>query len=80
MQIWKRIVLVVVLLVLHYVLIFLPIAEMFIVYIILFNPRWFRKFLDNMSKRPGEDIETGGGDAAGQTSGPGAIEVVETLK
>jgi len=49
MKIWMRIVLVLVLFALHYLLVFLPVAELFIVYIILFNPRWFRNFLDRMA-------------------------------
>jgi hypothetical protein len=58
MKMWKRLLLVVVLLALHYLLIFLPLAELFIVYIILANPRWFRKFLDNLDKPEGECHET----------------------
>ncbi len=58
MKMWKRVLLVVGLLALHYALVFLPIAEMFIVYIILVNPRWFRKFLDNLDKPEGEYHET----------------------
>jgi hypothetical protein len=54
MKMWKRLLLVAVLLALHYLLIFLPLAELFIVYIILANPRWFRKFLDNLDKPAGE--------------------------
>jgi len=54
MKMWKRLILVAVLLALHYLLIFLPLAELFIVYIILANPRWFRKFLDNLDKSEGE--------------------------
>jgi len=57
MKLWKRILLVVGLLVLHYVLIFLPLAEMFIVYIVLFNPRWFRNFLDNLDTLAAENPE-----------------------
>lgn len=33
------------LLIIHYVLVFLPASELFIIYIFLFNPRWFRVFL-----------------------------------
>lgn len=58
MKMWKRILLCTGLLVLHYVLIFLPLAEMFIVYIILFNPRWFRRFLKNMDQPAGENLNT----------------------
>ena len=49
MKIWMRFVLVAVLFGIHYLLIFLPVAELFIIYIILFNPRWFRNFLDRMA-------------------------------
>jgi hypothetical protein len=74
MKIWMRILLVVGLLVIHYIFFFLPLAELFIVYIILFNPRWFRKFLDNMNKCSGEDIETEEDGSAGQPSGSASIE------
>jgi hypothetical protein len=58
MKMWKRLLLVGVLLALHYILMFLPLAELFIVYIILVNPRWFRKFLDNLDKPEVEYHET----------------------
>ena len=58
MKMWKRILLCMGLLVLHYVLIFFPLAEMFVVYIIIFNPRWFRNFLDNLNQPAGENLNT----------------------
>ncbi len=36
--------------VLSHLVIFFPMAELFLVYIILFNPPWFREFLDGLSK------------------------------
>jgi len=39
-------------LLLHFVALFLPLTELFLIYIILFNPRWFRDFLNNMAKTP----------------------------
>lgn len=33
----------------HYVGIFLPLTELFLIYILLFNPKWFRDFLNNMA-------------------------------
>ena len=38
------------LLVLHYVGIIFPLTELFLIYIIIFNPRWFRDFLNNMAQ------------------------------
>ena len=34
---------------LHFVALFLPLTELFVMYIILFNPRWFRNYLNNMA-------------------------------
>ncbi len=67
MKIWKRVLLVVGLLVIHYLFFFLPLAELFIIYIILFNPRWFRKFLHNMSKTAGQDNGTVQGEQDSDT-------------
>lgn len=50
MNIFFRILISIGLIILHYVGIFLPISEGFLIYIILFNPKWFRDFLNNMSK------------------------------
>lgn len=40
-----RLLLCIALLLIHYLVIFLPVSEAFLIYIILFNPRWFRDFL-----------------------------------
>ena len=57
MKIGYRILICIGLLVLHYIaeaLVFLelfPAAEIFLIYILLFNPRWFRNFLNNMAAK-----------------------------
>lgn len=33
---------------------FLPLTALFLIYILLYNPPWFRGFLDNLDKRPGD--------------------------
>jgi hypothetical protein len=33
----------------HFVDVFVPLIDLFLIYIILFNPRWFRNFLNNMA-------------------------------
>lgn len=33
-----------------FVTFYLPLPELFLIYIILFNPKWFRDFLSNMAK------------------------------
>lgn len=40
----KRFLLFASLLVIHYLFIFLPILELFILYLIMFKPKWFEKF------------------------------------
>ncbi|MCU0588390.1 MAG: hypothetical protein MUF52_09560 [Syntrophobacteraceae bacterium] len=44
-----RILAVVAMIVLHYVGFFLPLTELFLVYILFVNPRWFRRFLNDMA-------------------------------
>ncbi|BBL72553.1 hypothetical protein [Methylogaea oryzae] len=51
MHVFTRVLLCVLLLAIHYFLLFLPVSELFIVYILLFNPRWFRSFLDKTAPR-----------------------------
>ncbi|MGD8227480.1 MAG: hypothetical protein PVH82_20280 [Desulfobacteraceae bacterium] len=31
---------------------FLPLTALFLIYILLYNPPWFRGFLDNLDKSP----------------------------
>lgn len=38
------------LIVVHYLFFFLPLDDFFFVYLILFNPKWFRDFLNKMAK------------------------------
>jgi len=40
----KRLVLFAVLLVIHYVFMFLPVLEFFLLYLIMFKPKWFQDF------------------------------------
>jgi len=40
----KRFLLFAVLLVVHYVFMFLPVLELFILYLIMFKPKWFQDF------------------------------------
>jgi len=50
MSIGTRILISIGILALHFVGIFIPLTEFFLIYIILFNPRWFRNYLNNMAK------------------------------
>ena len=36
------------------VIFFLPLTALFLIYILLYNPRWFREFLDGLDKRPNQ--------------------------
>ncbi|MGA7877872.1 MAG: hypothetical protein WCA08_19600 [Desulfoferrobacter sp.] len=51
MSIGTRILISIGILALHFVGIFIPLTEFFLIYIILFNPRWFRNYLNNLAKR-----------------------------
>ena len=51
MNITYRILISIGLLVLHYVGIAFPLTELFLIYILLLNPRWFRNFLNNMAAK-----------------------------
>ena len=42
--------------ILHFVAFVVPVAELFMIYIILFNPRWFRDFLNNMNITRGSSM------------------------
>jgi hypothetical protein len=50
MSLGFRILICIGILLLHYVALFLPLTELFLIYIILVNPRWFRSFLNNMAE------------------------------
>ncbi|MEJ2657422.1 MAG: hypothetical protein P8012_09525 [Desulfobacterales bacterium] len=50
MNLFFRILISIGLLVLHYVGIFLPITECFLIYILIFNPKWFRDYLNSFAK------------------------------
>lgn len=51
MNILYRILICLGLIAVHYVGIFLPITELFLIYILLFNPKWFRDFLNNTAAK-----------------------------
>ena len=40
----RRLLLIIVILVTHYLFMFLPISELFLLYIIFFKPKWFQDF------------------------------------
>ncbi len=42
-----RLALAIMLLLLHYIAFIIPVADIFLIYVIFFNPKWFRDFLDN---------------------------------
>ncbi|MCU0574030.1 MAG: hypothetical protein MUC41_13695 [Syntrophobacteraceae bacterium] len=51
MNIFYRLLICVGLIAVHYVGIFLPLTEFFLIYILLFNPKWFRDFLNGMTPK-----------------------------
>jgi len=40
----RRLLLCIAILAIHYIVVFLPISELFLLYIILFKPKWFEGF------------------------------------
>ena len=50
MSLTKRILIALGVLLLHPLLFFIPAAELFIGYILIFNPPWFRNFLNNLAE------------------------------
>jgi hypothetical protein len=50
MNIYLRIIISVAILIIHFVGFFLPLTEVFVIYILLVNPAWFRNFLNNLDK------------------------------
>ncbi len=55
MNIYIRIVICVAILVIHFAGFILPLTELFIIYILLVNPPWFREFINNLDKKPLND-------------------------
>ncbi len=51
MKLIFKLLLAVLLISMHYLLVPVPVVEVFLAYIILFNPAWFRDFLDRLSYR-----------------------------
>ncbi len=54
----KRILLGLGILVVDLVVFFLPLTAIFLIYIVIYNPPWFRKFLDDLDEN-GDPIEGG---------------------
>lgn len=38
---------------------FLPLTALFLIYILIYNPAWFREFLDGLDRRSGDIGEDG---------------------
>ncbi|ADE14999.1 hypothetical protein Nhal_1886 [Nitrosococcus halophilus Nc 4] len=57
MNIYVRLIICLGIIVLQYVALFLPLTELFLIYILLFNPRWFREFLNNLDKNRSREAD-----------------------
>lgn len=53
MNIFYRLLICLGLVALHYIGFILPLTEIFVIYILLFNPRWFRDFLNGLAAKKG---------------------------
>jgi len=53
MDMTKRILFSAGILLVDFLVFFLPLTALFLVYILIFNPPWFREFLDNLNKSTG---------------------------
>jgi uncharacterized membrane protein YdjX (TVP38/TMEM64 family) len=53
MEMWKRTLLAVGILVVDAAVFFVPLTALFLAYILLFNPPWARSFLEGLDKRSG---------------------------
>jgi hypothetical protein len=51
MRMSKRILLCLGILVIDLLIFFLPLTALFLIYILLYNPPWFRDFLNNLDKK-----------------------------
>jgi len=51
MSMTKRILLSAGILAIDLIVFFLPLTALFLIYILLFNPPWFREFLENLDKQ-----------------------------
>ena len=50
MSMKKRILLAVAILLIDLIVFFLPLIALFLIYILIYNPPWFREFLNNLDK------------------------------
>lgn len=57
MNIYIRLIICLGIIALHYIGLFLPLTELFLIYILLFNPRWFREFLNNLDKNRSREAD-----------------------
>jgi len=58
MAMWKRFLLCAGLLLIDLGVFFLPLTALFLIYIVIFNPPWFREFLDRLDQGP-QDSQKG---------------------
>ncbi len=52
MSLTNRVLICIGILVVDLAIFFLPLTALFLIYIILYNPPWFREFLENLDKKP----------------------------
>jgi len=52
MAMWKRLLLCLGVLLIDLGVFFLPLTALFLIYIVIFNPPWFREFLDRLDQGP----------------------------
>lgn len=52
MSMKKRILLCVGIMIVDLGVFFLPLTALFLIYILIYNPPWFREFLENLDERP----------------------------
>ncbi len=50
MNFYFRVIIAVGIVILHFVGFFIPLTEIFVIYILLVNPDWFRNFLNNLDQ------------------------------
>ena len=60
MEMSKRMLLCLGILAIDLLIFFLPLTALFLIYILLYNPPWFREFLNNLDKRVAKGDEKHG--------------------
>ncbi|MCK4788274.1 MAG: hypothetical protein KAV87_31320 [Desulfobacteraceae bacterium] len=56
MKMTKRIILATVILLVDLFMFYLPLTALFLIYILIFNPPWFRDFLNNMNDSDNSEV------------------------